>query len=473
MDTAPPLRVVLHDRGAMAVLATVFASTTASVIQATALGKLVFDMTGEALDLGLLGLAEFLPAFVLVLVTGSVADRFDRRRIVALGLSVEFVCAIALAWYATTNPVVAGADLRHRRRVRGGPGLRRPGGPGDAGRRRDARRVPAAGGAELGLVAGGADRRAGRRRLPLRRLAGLAVPGRLGPASWWPSSPSGSCGSAPAWAAAGTPTASAPERPTLHEAFEGLRFIRRTPILLGAISLDLFAVLFGGAVALLPAIAEDRLGVGAVGLGWLRAAAGIGAALMGVTLALRPLRRHVGSILLVVVGLFGVFTVVLGLTRSFAVAFVALMVLSAADAVSVFIRSTLVPLVTPDASRGRVLAVENVFIGASNELGAAESGVAGQLLGIAGAVTLGGVATLVIAGLWAVAVPGPAEGRPLLRRDGRAGVTGAAVRDDGGRHAGHGLAVGVGGARHGRVAYVGRGAGGAGCCWVMQWTPPP
>jgi MFS family permease len=176
--------------------------------------------------------------------------------------------------------------------------------------------------------------------------------------------------------------------------------VRRRPILFGAISLDLFAVLFGGAIALLPAIAEDRLGVGAVGLGWLRAAVGIGAGLVTVTLAWKPVSRRVGRTLLVSVALFGVGTIVLGVTTSFVVAFVALLALSGADAVSVFIRSTLVPLATPADKRGRVLAVEAVFIGASNELGAFESGVAGQLLGPAVAVVLGGVATIAVAGLW-------------------------------------------------------------------------
>jgi predicted MFS family arabinose efflux permease len=189
-------------------------------------------------------------------------------------------------------------------------------------------------------------------------------------------------------------------RPGLKDAMEGIRFVRSEPILFGAITLDLFAVLFGGAVALLPAIAEDRLGVGAVGLGWLRAAIGIGAASVTLVLAFRPLRRHVGPILLTAVALFGIGTIVLGVTTSFAVAFVSLMVLSGADAISVFIRSTLVPLVTPHDKRGRVLAVEMVFIGASNELGAFESGVVGQLLGPASAVVLGGVGTLAVAGLW-------------------------------------------------------------------------
>jgi hypothetical protein len=192
----------------------------------------------------------------------------------------------------------------------------------------------------------------------------------------------------------------AAEKPSLHEAVEGLRFVRGHPILLGAISLDLFAVLFGGAVALLPAIAEDRLGVGAVGLGWLRAATGLGAGVVALYLTVRPVSRRIGHTLLIAVALFGVGTIVLGVTTSFAVAFVALLVLSGADAISVFIRSTLVPLVTPHDKRGRVLAVEAVFIGASNELGAFESGVVGQLLGPATAIVLGGIATLAVAALW-------------------------------------------------------------------------
>ena len=141
-------------------------------------------------------------------------------------------------------------------------------------------------------------------------------------------------------------------REGLRDAMEGLRFVRSEPVLLGAISLDLVAVLFGGAVALLPAIAEDRLGVGAVGLGWLRAAVGIGAGLVTLLLAFKPVTRRVGSIMLIAVGVFGLGTIVLGLTTSYVIAFVALAVLSGADAVSVFIRGTLVPLVTPPDKRG-------------------------------------------------------------------------------------------------------------------------
>jgi MFS family permease len=176
-------------------------------------------------------------------------------------------------------------------------------------------------------------------------------------------------------------------------------------VLLGAIALDMFAVLFGGAVALLPAIAEDRLGVGNVGYGWLRAAPGIGAVVVTAVLAIRPVSRRVGRTLLVAVAVFGLATIVLGLTHNYTVAFVALVVLAGADAVSVFIRATIVPLATPDHMRGRVMAVENVFIGASNELGAFESGVAAAVLGVGPAVVLGGGVTLGVVGIWSVAFP--------------------------------------------------------------------
>jgi predicted MFS family arabinose efflux permease len=197
----------------------------------------------------------------------------------------------------------------------------------------------------------------------------------------------------------------ADERPTLRSAFEGLAFVRRTPILLAAISLDLFAVLFGGAVALLPAIAEERLGASDQAYGLLRAAPGIGAAAMALLLAVKPIRRRVGPWLFTAVGVFGLGTMVLGATRTYAVAFAALVMLSAADMISVFIRSSLVPLVTPDDKRGRVLAVENVFIGASNELGAFESGVVAHLVGTPATVIGGGVGTLIVVLTWAALFP--------------------------------------------------------------------
>jgi predicted MFS family arabinose efflux permease len=195
------------------------------------------------------------------------------------------------------------------------------------------------------------------------------------------------------------------ERPTLRDAVEGLAFIRRTPVLLAAISLDLFAVLFGGAVALLPVIAEEQLNVGDVAYGWLRAAGGIGAAVMAVFLSFRPVRQRVGRTLLWAVAVFGLATIVLGTTKTYWIAFAAVLVAFAADMVSVFIRSSLVPLVTPDDKRGRVSAVENVFIGASNELGAFESGAVSSVAGTPATVIGGGIATIAIAGLWWVAFP--------------------------------------------------------------------
>ena len=197
----------------------------------------------------------------------------------------------------------------------------------------------------------------------------------------------------------------AEQKTTLHHAMEGLRFIRGRQVLFGAIALDLFAVLFGGAVALLPAIAEDRLHVGNIGYGWLRAAPGVGAVGMALLLAIRPLRRRIGRWLLFVVAVFGAGTMVLGLTHSYTVAFLALVVLSAADAVSVFIRTTIVPLATPDHMRGRVSAVENVFVGASNEVGSFESGVASVLIGVGPAVVLGGAMTIGIVGVWSMIFP--------------------------------------------------------------------
>jgi predicted MFS family arabinose efflux permease len=426
-----------------ALLTADFCSAAASMAQATILGKLVYDLTGSELDLGLLGLAEFAPAALLVLLSGTVADRIDRRRIVAASAVVQAVMAIGLGWYAGTSPtsilpifaLVVGFGIALAFSAPAGRAL-----PADLV---EAERLPwliarSSVAFEAGIIIGpvvGAFLYVIDVRLPFAVIAGLLVvmagaislvhtdprtrgagsipldPTQPDPTQLDPTQPAPS----PAeprdlvlaqarLEAAEEPAsgyaAAAPTREGWHQALEGLRFVRQEPVLLGAISLDLFAVLFGGAIALLPAIAKNNLGVGVIGLGWLRAAAGIGAGLMTLVLAFRPVTRKVGRTLLLVVGLFGVFTILLGVTRNFVVAFAAIVVLSGADAVSVFIRATLVPLMTPAAKRGRVGAVENVFIGASNELGAFESGVLGQLLGTTGSVVLGGVATLGVALGW-------------------------------------------------------------------------
>ena len=416
-----------ESRSVIALLGSILSSSAGVLALTTALGKQVFDLTDSELALGLLGLAEFAPNALLVLVTGTLADRFDRRRIAALSMLTQAVVVAVLAWYATTDPTSAVpifvlVVIWGTARAVGWPAQRAL--PPDVVSRE---RLPwltvrysgtFQGAMILGPVLGGflyaADVAA-----PFIAVVALLVLGAVlmslvevrppekegaGTTSEEQFRADATLEAATEAAdgeAAGTPA----KRIRFRDAIEGFVFIRREPLLLGAITLDLFAVLFGGAIALLPAIAEERLGVGAVGLGWLRAGVGIGAAAMTLALAVRPLRRRVGPSLFVAVAAFGVGTIVLGLTTSFAVAFVAIVALSAADAISVFIRATLVPLVTPAVVRGRVLAFEMVFIGASNELGAFESGVAGQLLGPAAAITLGGVATLVIAFLWAGLFP--------------------------------------------------------------------
>jgi MFS family permease len=375
-----------------------FLAAAAVFCQVTALGKQVYDLTGSELDLGLLGLAEFLPTALLVLVTGSVADRVDRRVVAGAGLAGEALCSLGLAWYTATGPTSLGpiyalVVLFGVSRAFVGPAVRAL--PANVA-------LPGTLPKVVAMYAG---------CWQLSSIVGPVAAGLLytqGPAYPYLAAAVASFASVaamPLVVMRQRDPVNRDERPSVRSALLGLRFIRRTPILFGAISLDLFAVLFGGAVALLPVLAEERYGVGAVGFGWLRAAAGIGAALVALMLAVRSIEQHVGKVLLASVAVFGVATVVLATTRSFVVAFITLMVLAGADMVSVFVRATIVPLVTPDDARGRVLAVEQVFIGASNELGAFESGVTGQWLGASTAVALGGFATIAVVGVWWFAFP--------------------------------------------------------------------
>ncbi len=404
MTTAPaeqPLTAgaVLRDRKMATYLAAATLSGIGMFLQAAVLGKQIYDITDSTMAIGLLGLVEFAPALLLVPLTGSAADRFDRRHIVGIGLGAEVLTSMLYFAYARTNPTSAVpifliAALFGTARAFVSPAMRS---------------IP-----PLVAPTGG---------LP-RLMAMYAVTWQLGlvigPASSGllydhaPATPYAAAAVCFAVSAVAIATlrlrhhqerTPAEQKTTLHHALEGLRFIRGQPVLFGAIALDLFAVLFGGAVALLPAIAEDRLHVGNVGYGWLRAAPGIGAIVVAVLLAVHPLRRRIGRWLLIVVGVFGAGTVVLGLTHHYVVAFLALVVLAAADAVSVFIRSTIVPLATPDPMRGRVSAVENVFIGASNEVGSFESGVAAALIGVGPAIVLGGIATMGVVGLWSLIFP--------------------------------------------------------------------
>lgn len=411
-DTVEGTRDLLRVAPVRNLLGSSIFSSSGVLLQATVLGKQIYDITGRELDIGLLGLAEFLPAILLVLVTGSIADRFDRKVIGTIAIGAEVLSSAALGLYALSEPTsvwplfliafffgVARAFASPA--IRAIPPMVAPAGalprtmamygatwtsaaivgPALAG-------FLYAGSPALAYFVSAAMIAIGAVFLSAIRLGG--APRAI------EAEPKGADDAGP-----GRTT----KELSLHSALEGLRFIRRTPILLAAISLDLFAVLFGGAVALLPVIAEERLGVGDVAYGWLRAAPGIGAALMALFLASRPVKHRVGRTLLVVVGVFGLSTVVLGVTTSYVVAFIAVVVLSAADMVSVFIRSTLVPLVTPDDKRGRVMAVESVFIGATNELGAFESGVAAQALGTQTAVIGGGLATVGVVAVFSVFFP--------------------------------------------------------------------
>ena len=364
------------------------------MLQAATLGKHIYDITGREIDIGLLGLAEFLPVALLVFVSGTVADRYNRRRVAVTAMVGEFMCALALVFYSRTNPtsvapifLIAIAYGASRAFV--SPAMRSIG-PMIAPEHGLPQMV-----AMYSAVWTGA------------MIVGPAMSGFLYAAAPWIAyaTAAGLIGlgiilisriKLQIISAAVVKT----ERPTLHSAMEGLRFIRRTPILLAAISLDLFAVLFGGAIALLPVIAKDQLMVGDVAYGWLRASVGIGAASTAAILAFRPIRRHVGRSMLIAVGVFGLGTIVLGLTSNYWVAFFAVMILSAGDMISVFVRGAIVPLVTPDDKRGRVSAVENVFIGATNELGAFESGAVSQLVGVKSTVVGGGIATLGIVGIF-------------------------------------------------------------------------
>jgi MFS family permease len=364
------------------------------MLQAATLGKHIYDITGREIDIGWLGLAEFLPVALLVFVAGTVADRYNRRRVAVLAMVGELLCSLALVFYSRTNPtnvapmfMIAIAYGASRAFV--SPAMRSIG-PMIAPEHGLPQMV-----AMYSAVWTGA------------MIVGPAMSGFLYSAAPWIA-----YATSAALIALGiilisriklkviSEQATKTEKPTLNSAMEGLRFIRRTPILLAAISLDLFAVLFGGAIALLPVIAKDQLMVGDVAYGWLRAAVGIGAASTAAFLAVRPIRRNVGRAMLIAVGVFGAGTIVLGLTHNYWVAFFAVMVLSAGDMISVFVRGAIVPLVTPDDKRGRVSAVENVFIGATNELGAFESGAVSQLVGAKATVVGGGIATLGIVGIW-------------------------------------------------------------------------
>jgi MFS family permease len=361
-----------------------------------AVGWQVYDLTRDPFDLGLVGLVQFLPSLLLVLVTGAAADRYNRRRIMAICIAAEILCALALL------VLTIGGDHRVWPifLVLAGFGIAR---------------------AFLGPAV-------------QSLLPNLVPPAELSTAIAWNSSSwqiatiSGPViggllyGLAPEvpYALAAVlmavsiglvtlipkPTQKTVPEPASWESLgAGFRYIWGEKVVLGAISLDLFAVLLGGATALMPAFARDILEVGPWGLGLLRAGPGIGALVVAIWLARRPIEDQAGLIMFACVAGFGAATCIFGASTLPWLSIVALIMMGAFDMVSVYIRETLIQLWTPDALRGRVNAVNMVFVGASNELGEFRSGISASLIGVVPAVVVGGVGTMAVAGLWSTWFP--------------------------------------------------------------------
>lgn len=372
------------------------AAMMASQVQAVAVGWAIYDRTGSTLNLGLVGLAQFLPSVGLILVTGHVADRYDRRLVVRCCWALEAL-AMALVGIVLATPsaplwmAYAGVVLY------------------GVGRAFD---MPASGALVPSLVPLADFPNAvaiNSSAMQAAAVIGPSVAGVLYAVLGRPVFAVGSFLLLAAILLAGgvRPLTSQQSRPPVswEGMLGGIAYIRRRQVILGAISLDLFAVLLGGATALLPAMARDVFHADSMLLGVLRAAPGVGALATGIALAAFPLKRRVGPVMLGCVAVFGLGTIVFGLTTSAYVALAALVVMGAVDMVSVFIRQTLVQLETPDEMRGRVGAVSGLFIGASNQLGEFESGITASWLGLVPAVVVGGIGTLVVVGLWAALFP--------------------------------------------------------------------
>ena len=377
-----------------------FLIVAAVEMQAVAVGWQVYEITKRPLDLGYVGLAQFLPGILLFPISGHVSDRFERRHVLSAcyaGYAICFALLLAIAERGVPAVQSIYAVLILIGVVRSFNAT--------ASRSILPQLVPeehfpnaVAWNASifqaatiLGPSFGGILYAAFRGPSIVYVVALVTAIGAT--VSSFQISPEVKVRSA------------AREPMTLKTVFAGLHFIWRKKLILGAISLDLFAVLLGGAVALLPVYAREILHTGPWGLGLLRSAPGVGAALMAVLLAHRPLRGRSGPTLLWAVAGFGVFTIIFGVSRSLTVSLIALLLLGASDMISVIIRATLTQLATPDEMRGRVTAVDMIFIGTSNEFGQFESGVTAQWFGTVPAVILGGVGTLVVIAVWAWLFP--------------------------------------------------------------------
>ena len=382
---------VLRYRDFTLFLGSLFTTGMALQMAQVAIGWQVFHIRHQVLDLGLVGLAEFIPLPLLALPAGHLADRLSRRMLLAVATALDTAVIGGLLAFTLTGPRVVWPFFV----LAFGTGIA------------SALGAPAGRAMTPSLVPPEMLSPALAMRSVAFQISGIAGPALGGFLFFVRPDLVYEVSAALSFAAlvcilgmrAGREPAS-DEAPGLKSVFDGIRLIRRTPVMLGAISLDLFAVLLGGAVALLPVFASDVLHVGKIGLGLLRSAPAVGALVASVILVRRPIGRLAGRKMLGVVATFGVCMVVFGLSRSMWLSLLALTVSGGVDLVSVVLRSTILPMVTPDELRGRVNAVEMVFISASNELGAFESGVAAALIGAVPAVVLGGIATIVIAAAW-------------------------------------------------------------------------
>jgi MFS family permease len=367
-----------------------------------AVGWQIYDLTRSAYVLGLVGLAQFLPSVVLVLASGHIADRYDRRRVVRACQAVEALVALSLSvmaamGHASIQPIFLCVVVIGAMRAFETPTLQAllPSLVPPEVLPRAVALSSSAGqtGIILGPAVGG-----------FLYVAGAPVVYATAAALFLLAHVLIACVRMARAAPVSTPV-------SLQSLFAGIVFIKGRPVVLGAISLDLFAVLLGGATALLPIYARDILGTGAWGLGLLRSAPAVGALGMALLLAHRPLDRHVGRVMFAAVAVFGMATLVFGVSRWLPLSMLALVVLGASDMISVVIRTSLVQLDTPDAMRGRVSAVNSVFVGASNQLGEFESGMVAGLLGPVASVVVGGLGTLLVVAIWMRLFP------DLARRD--------------------------------------------------------
>ncbi len=367
------------------------AAMLAHQMLAVAVGWQVYALSNSALDLGFVGLAQFAPSFALVLVVGQVADRFDRRRVLQACMAAEAAAALGLAYGSYTGAITERVIFGLIMVVGAARAFQMPAMqallPALVPRALLARAIAthaSAGQAAViaGPALGGVIYVAGPATVYGASAALFLVTGLLVHLIRFLHQPP------------------APGKVTLDSVFAGIRFIFSRPPVLGAISLDLFAVLLGGATALLPIYARDILQTGPWGLGLLRSSTAVGALAMALWLMRHPIRRRAGRTMFAAVAVFGIGTIVFGLSHSFALSIGALVVLGAADMISVVVRQSLVQLATPDEMRGRVSAVNALFIGTSNQLGEFESGVTAAAFGTIASVVIGGIGTLGVVALW-------------------------------------------------------------------------